>query len=220
MEIMNAIEKRKSVRGYLDKPVSKETISKIIETSLRSPSAVNIQPWDIYVVTGEVLDNMKNENEKMFLSGAKPTREEPNTVGVFKERRVELAKELFKVLDIQREDQEKRRNWTAQGFRYFNAPVALIITTKKNILEGTWGLLGIGSIIQTICLAAMEYDLATCIGEQGVFYQDVLRKHLAIPEDEDVVISISLGYEDLDFPANQLISSREPLHKVTKWFGF
>lgn len=77
MEIKNAIEKRKSVRGYLDKPVSKETITKIIETSLRSPSAVNIQPWEIYIVTGEILVNMKDENENMFLSGAKPTREEP-----------------------------------------------------------------------------------------------------------------------------------------------
>jgi nitroreductase len=66
----------------------------------------------------------------------------------------------------------------------------------------------------------MEYGLDTCIGEQGIFYQDILRKYLEIPEEENIIISISLGYADPDFPANKLISKREPLSEVSRWFGF
>lgn len=220
MDILTAIEKRKSIRAYLDKPVPKDVMIKILETAVHSPSATNIQPWNIYVVTGEVLDNIKRENTNLFLSGVRPTIEEPELQDIFKQRRRELAIDLFKLLDIKREEADKRKEWTARGYKYFDAPVALIFTVNKEIYEGTWGLLGIGSIIQTICLAAMEHEIGTCISEQGVSYHDVLRKYIEIPEDENIVISMALGYPDLNFPANKLISERAPLADVAHWLGF
>ncbi len=219
MDILTAIETRKSIRAYLEQPVSKDVIAKIIETSLRSPSATNIQPWNIYVVGGEVLQKIKTDNVELFLSGVRPTIEEPHLPEVFKKRRVELAIDLFKLLKIEREDREKRKEWTTRGYRYFDAPVALFFTVDKSIYEGTWSLMAIGSLIQTICLTAMEYGLGTCIVEQGVSYHHILRKYTNIPQEENIIISMSLGYPDPDFPANQLISKREPLEEVTHWFG-
>lgn len=220
MDISTAIEKRKSIRAYLNKPVSKNLIEKIIETSLRSPSATNIQPWKIYVVTGETLDNIKRENTNKFLSGVRPTIEEPILKEVFKERRIELAKDLFKLLEIKREDTEKRKEWIARGFKYFDSPVVMIFTIDRKNSTDTWSLLGIGSIIQTICLASMAYGIGTCISEQGVSYHDVLQKYIGIPTDESIIISLSLGYPDLDFPGNQLVSKRASLDDVTRWSGF
>jgi len=220
MDIITAIETRKSIRAYLKKPVPMEIIEKILETSVRSPSATNIQPWNIYVVTGKVLENIKHENVDLFFSGIRPTIEEPILQEIYKQRRKELAIDLFKLLDIKREDADKRKEWTARGYEYFDAPVALIFTINKEILGGTWSLLGIGSIIQTICLAAMNYDLGTCISEQGVSYHHILRKNIGIPEEEHIVISLALGYPDQNAPANQLVSGRAPLSDVTHWLGF
>lgn len=220
MKISTAMETRKSIRSYLDKPVRKEEIAEILSKALRSPSATNIQPWNIYVITGEVLEKIKKENLELFYAGARPTIEEPELSGPFKERRRELAIDLFNLLGIKKEDTERRKDWTARGYKYFDAPVALILTTSNYAKGGTWSLLAIGSLIQSICLSALEFDLGTCVSEQGVSYHEILRKHLDIPEGEIIVISITLGYPDPNNPANKLISKREPLDSVTHWFGF
>lgn len=221
MNILTAIETRKSIRGYLDKPVPKETVQEILETALRSPSATNIQPWNIYAVTGEVLDKIKQESEELFLAGVNPSMEDDGyPEGIFKQRRKELAMDLFALLDIKREDKDKRKAWTARGQRYFDAPVALIFTINKEISEGSWSYLGIGSITQSVCLAAMEYGLGTCISGQGVSYHSVLKKHLGISEEEVIVISVTMGYPDPNATADLLVSKRAPLSEVAKWAGF
>ncbi len=220
MSILKTIENRKSIRAYLDKPVEKDMVNEILEKALRSPSATNIQPWNIYVASGNVLDNIKREYLNRFLSGAAPTIEEPPLADEFKARRVDLAKDLFALLDIKREDKDKRKAWVARGFKYFDAPVALIFTVKKDIYESTWSILAIGSLIQTIGLVAHEYGLGTCISEQGVSYHDVLQDNLHITDDENIVISMTLGYADEEFPCNKLVSRREAVEDVTHWFGF
>ena len=53
MDVKDAINKRRSVRAFLDKEVDVETVKKILETSKRAPSGVNSQPWKVYVLMGE-----------------------------------------------------------------------------------------------------------------------------------------------------------------------
>lgn len=50
MDFFSLIKKRESVRGYLNKPVEREKIIKIIETARLAPSACNAQPWKFVVV--------------------------------------------------------------------------------------------------------------------------------------------------------------------------
>jgi nitroreductase len=50
MNVMEAIEKRYSVRSYLDKEVEKETINSILEAARLAPSASNRQEWRFIVV--------------------------------------------------------------------------------------------------------------------------------------------------------------------------
>lgn len=51
MDVIEAIQKRKSVRSYQDKPVSKESIDKLLEAGRLAPSAKNVQPWHFIVIT-------------------------------------------------------------------------------------------------------------------------------------------------------------------------
>lgn len=220
MDIVTAIETRKSIRAYLNKPVPKDVIIKILQSSLRTPSAVNTQPWNIYVVCGEALDNIKRDNVSTFLSGTKPTTKEQDFQGIFRQRRVDLAKELFKLLNIEREDAVKRKEWAAQGYKYFDAPAAIILTMPTDLVEGTWSLLAMGALMQTICLAAMNYGLGTCIDEQGSAFHEVLKKYIELPEEQSIVMSIALGYPDFNSPANRLISQRTSLDEVAHLIGF
>ncbi len=220
MEINEAIESRKSIRKYLKKPVSKDVLTKIINTSLRSPSATNLQPWNLYVISGEVLEKVRHENIDRFLSGGKPTFEEPLLNDLFRSRRSELAKDLFDLLGIQREDKEKRKAWAVRGHGYFDAPSVIIITLDQSILSGTWALMAIGSFIQSFCLTSLEYGLGTCISEQGVAYHDIIRKYVEIPESQRIIISVAVGYPDFSAPANQLVSTRVTVDEVVHWYGY
>jgi nitroreductase len=153
---------RKSIRGYKPEPVPKEVIWEILDIATRSPSALNEQPWEITVVTGKVLEDIKRGNVEMLASGTLPNPDVPMRPleGVYKERQVELAKQIFLLMDIAREDKEKRAEWMQRGFRLFDAPAAIILSADRSIDElRTQFDLGIFS--QTICLAALNYGLAT-----------------------------------------------------------
>ena len=219
MDLFSAVTARKSIRGYLPDPVSQEIIRKILEVSLKAPSGNNIQPWEVTVVTGAVLDNIKRDNVAALLAGTPGVSRSEEYSGIYRQRQVELAVDIFALLDIGREDREKRREWLLRGFRFFDAPAALIITADKS-LQGTWALLDIGAFSQTICLTATAYGVATCIEEQGVIFPEVIRKNTGIPENKEVIIGIALGYPDPDFPANCLNSQRSPLEEITTWLGF
>ncbi len=51
MDVFEAIEQRRSIRAYTDKPVPRETIEKILEAARLAPSAVNYEPWHFIAVT-------------------------------------------------------------------------------------------------------------------------------------------------------------------------
>ncbi len=221
MDIIEAIRTRKSIRGFRPDPVPKEVLKDILDIARRAPSAMNTQPWEITVVSGEALDNIKRDNIQMLASRTIPNRDMPSQPfnGVFRQRQVDLAIQLFQLMGIAREDKEKRAEWMQRGFRFFDAPAAIILSVDRSLHE-SWPLFDVGAIVQTICLAALNYGLGTCIEDQGVLYPGVVRRFTGIPESKRIIISIAIGYPDWDFPANRLQSKREPVDSITTWCGF
>jgi len=220
MDIIDAIRARKSIRGYKPDPVPKEMLREILETAIRSPSTMNTQPWEITVVTGEVLKNIRRGNIEMFNSGVKPHAEVAYKPfeGNYRQRQVDLAIQLFKLMGIAREDKEKRAEWTQRGFRFFDAPAGIILSVDRSLGE-LMAVMDIGAIAQTICLTALKYGLGTCINDQGIMFPEVVRKFTHIPDSKLMVICIAIGYPNWDFPANKLETSREPVENVVTWFG-
>ena len=51
MKFLELVQSRQSDRAYLDKPVEKEKIERILEAARLAPSACNAQPWKFVVVT-------------------------------------------------------------------------------------------------------------------------------------------------------------------------
>ena len=50
MHVIDAIRKRRSIRSFLDKPIPKEKLEKILDAGRLAPSANNKQPWKFVVV--------------------------------------------------------------------------------------------------------------------------------------------------------------------------
>ncbi len=51
--MVEAIRKRASVRRYANEPVAEEDLQAILEAALSAPTANNVRPWHIVVVTDE-----------------------------------------------------------------------------------------------------------------------------------------------------------------------
>lgn len=219
MELKKAILERKSIRGFKDTPVPKEVIEDILKTGMRAVSANNTQPWEFAVITGDILKKIGEENVQAFVSGEDEDKTDTEFDGVYRKRLVGVAKQLFAAMDIAREDKEKRFRWMQRGFRFFDAPVAIILYMDESLDEAECRF-DMGCVAQNICLAAMEHGIGTCIENQAIMYQKALRKYLDIPENKRFVTGIALGYPDPEFAANDVISEREDMENITKWYGF
>ena len=221
MDVLKALQTRKSIRGYKPDPVPKEIIAKVLEVATRAPSALNTQPWQITVISGKVLDEIRQENIKALNVGTGSAQEiiRKPFEGIYRKRQVDLAIQIFQLMGIARDVKEKRAQWMMRGFRYFDAPAAIVLSLDKS-MDSTLALCDIGILCQSICLAALEFGLGTCIEDQGILFPDILRKLAGIPEFNLPIMGLALGYPDWDFPANKLVTPREALNNNTKWYGF
>jgi nitroreductase len=223
MEFREAMKARKSIRGYKPDPVSKETIQNILDIAVQSPSAMNTQPWKLYVVGGETLKTIGKENIELLSSGTAPETEvrfPEKHQGVYKQRQVDVAVQLFQLMDIGRDDQMKRFEWMQRGFRYFDAPAAIVLAYDAIMEPASLVYFDLGLLTQAICLAAVEEGLGTCIHGQGAMFPQAIRKHVEIPDEQMIFNCISIGYADPDFPANKVETPREPVENISSWTGF
>lgn len=221
MEFLEAIKSRKSIRGYSPSPVPRETLAQILETATHAPTACNSQPWEFLVLGGKVLDELKDALEEKFASEEEPHPDfgrEPSLTGVYRRRQAELAKILFQAMHIARGDKDRRKQWMLKMARFFDAPNAIIITTDEEP-SAPQLMFSLGTVSQTIALAAIDFGLGTCIEYATVFYPEVIRQILSITEFKKIAIGIAIGYPDWNFPANRFQSTREPLASVATWYG-
>ena len=220
MDLVEAIKARKSIRGYQPDPVPKNVLEEILEIAIHAPSSMNTQPWEFTVIAGDVMEEIKQANIEKFNAAELPRMDVPRGekyTDEYRERQVALAVQLFKLMGIAREDKEKRTEWMKKGFRFFDAPAAIIISMDKSVSSG--GEFDTGVISQTIALTALDYGLGTCIQGQGIMYPDVVREFTGIPESKLIVICLTIGYPDWDFPANKVQAEREPSQNITTWCG-
>ena len=223
MEYHEVINGRRSTRGFLDKPVSVEVLKEVIELAIRAPSSMNTQPWHFHIVTGEVLDNIRRENTKRNVEGVPPSREIKSPLGYqgkHRERQVEIAIQLFQEMGIERDDAEGRQDWVLRGFRQFDAPVAIIVTFDEELKEDDISKFDCGAAVNGLVNAGWSKGLGAVINSQGIMQSPVVREYAKIPDNQIIMICVAMGYPDLSFPANKVISKRRPVSEVVNFKGF
>ena len=223
MEFSELIQTRKSIRGYQQKPVPREVIEEIIEVAKWAPSSMNTQPWHVHVVTGEPLERIRQGNTENMVKGVPPKRDFPMKEayeGIHRKRQVDIAVQLFDAMGIAREDKERRTDWVMRGFRQFDAPVSLVLTYDKYLEPAAISQFDLGAFSHAIVLAAWERGLGTVINGQGIMQSAVVREHAGIPDDQNIMICIAMGYPDDSFVANTVKSVREDAAHFVRYVGF
>lgn len=220
MNVSEAIKNRISTRAYLDKTVSKETIEKILETARWSPSGTNTQPWKVAIVAGDMRQQISDALIEAAKKGVKPNPDyqyyPAEWVEPFKSRRFQCGMDLYKVLEIGREDKVKRMEAGLNNFRFFGAPVSLFFFIDKIMGKGSW--FDMGMFLQSVMLAAEEQGLGSCPQASTADYPDIIREKLAISDQFSLICGLSLGYPDKGHPVNNYRTRREPVEAFTHWF--
>lgn len=223
MDVLDAIQQRRSIRAFKPDPVPKEKIEQIFEIAQRAPSGTNTQPWHTYVCTGAVRQAISDDVIAMASSGGgKGYHDYDYYPEKWKDyhnaRRRAVGWGLYGLLGIEKGDREGSTRQALRNFTFFDAPVGIFVTTEKYLTRGSWA--DAGMYIQTIMLAAKGLGLDTCPQAAWIPYQEAVLKHLDVPDDQVLVTGMSLGYADPDKIENTLISEREPVADVVRWRGY
>ena len=214
---------RRSIRGYKPDPVPKALIKQVIDIAMRAPSSLNTQPWNFYVVAGDPLDRIRAGNTERNLAGVPSSREfrsHGEYAGAHRERQIGVAKQLFAAMEIERHDQDKRKDWVLRGFRQFDAPVSIVVTYDRSIHGGDIAPFDCGAVTNALVNAAWSRGLGCVINSQGIMQSPVVRDHAGIPDDQVIMICVAMGYPDDAFPANAVVSQRKSVDEAAVFVGF
>ena len=223
MDYDDVVRGRRSTRGFIRKPVPRALIREVIELAMRAPSSLNTQPWNFHVIAGEPLDRIRKGNTERNLAGVPETREFRSHgayEGKHRERQVEIAKQLFAAMGIERHDQAARKDWVLRGFRQFDAPVSIVVTYDRTIQGSDIAPFDCGAVTNALVNAAWSRGLGCVINSQGIMQSPVVREHAKIPDDQVIMICVAMGYPDDTFPANAVVSKRKSVDEAVTFVGF
>lgn len=220
MNVSEALQQRKSVRAYLDKPVPKEKIDAILEAARYSPSGANTQPWQVAVVTGKSKQALQDKIEAAFRGGDKGQADYSyypiEWIDPYKSRRKDCGLIMYQTLKIERTDKQRQMDQWVANYRAFDAPVVLLFFIDDLMQKGSY--MDYGMFLQSIMLAAVDLGLATCPQASIADYPDIIRSELGYPDNKILVCGMALGYEDEKAVVNSYRTARENVESFTDFF--
>ena len=98
----------------------------------------------------------------------------------------------------------------------FNAPSIVYITIPKK--RTLYNIFDSGAIEMTVMAAAKEQGIDSVPAYEAIKYPDILRKHMKIPDDEDIIIGIALGYEDKENALSKLKAKKFTLEEACHFY--
>ena len=206
--VLEAINNRSSKRAYLPKVVEKEIQEKILKTAGMTPSGANMQPWVTYAVSNdEMLKNIGDAIIKKMDAGILNDQfiqyYPLKWVNPYKKRRIVTGAGLYKLLGVDRKDNDTRIEMWKDNFRWFGAKtVFFVFTDKANIEDAQGVLLDCGAYMQSIMLAAQEFGIDSCPQGSTTEFGKVVADVLGVSDNLALLYSVVLGYEDKDAKIN------------------
>jgi len=193
MELERAIRDRRSIRAYRPDPVPAALISEILDAARWSPSWADTQDWNVYVITGDSLERVKNGLRLRMQTEAPPT---PDLSMPGREWPEPLQRRIGLLVQAQREH---------------------LAASSQAGTPSVQGPGFAGLLVQTILLAAHDRGLGTCVMAMTVRYPDVLREALPETGDKRFLIGVALGYPDDQAPINGFERPRVQLKEFVTW---
>jgi nitroreductase len=215
MDLLKVINERKSIRAFKTDPVPREKIEEILSLTIHAPSAINLQPWEFIILTGEEKERLgrrliKAYREKQISCGPGNVKPLPKTIVKRGAKTLELMNPFFEEMAV---NSDKFINEGSCNF--YGAPVAILICLDDSF--PTARMVDIGIALAYFILTAHDFGFSTCPIGLITAYEDEIKDLLNIPENKNVVIGVALGYPNRDIPINHFKSPRDDLEKFVRW---
>ena len=199
MDTLAAIHTRRSIRRYLDRPVSPALIDQLLDAATCAPSAHNRQPWRFVVietaaVKAQLADRLGERLRADRLGDGDPLDRIERDVRRARDRIVAapiVIVACLSLIDLDRYPDERR-----------------------TALEKLLAVQSVAAGVQNLLLAAHALGLGACWLCAPLFAPDVVRAVLALPGDWDAQALITLGYPaDAGRPTSRVDFRQKTLYR-------
>ncbi|MFT4256899.1 MAG: nitroreductase [Pseudoxanthomonas sp.] len=222
MDIVEAVESRRSVRAFLDRPVDPDVLRRVVERAARAPSGGNLQPWHVDVVIGDAMNRLKAVMRERLTQA--PDGEEPEyavypsgLVSPYRDRRFEVGEAIYARLGVPREDKVARRAWFARNFQFFGATAALFVSVDRRMGLPQWSDLGM--YLQTAMLLLRGEGLHSCAQECWAMYPKTISAFIGLPPERMLFAGLAIGRADPDHPLDGFRASRASTECFVRFHG-
>ena len=215
--LRTALDARYSCRGFKAEPVPRDTISTILTMAQRTPSWCNAQPWQVVIITGAKLADVR-ERFIAYVGAHAATPDFPWPLaynGVYGERRRACGFQLYEAVGIARGDKTAAERQRLENFRFFGAPHVAIVTSDTAL--GVYGALDCGAYVNTFTLAARALGVASIAQAALAAFPDFWRAELGLAAERRLVCGISFGFEDASHPANRFRTGRAAISDAVRF---
>ena len=211
MNFKDLMIKRYSARDFTSKSISEADLTEIVETAELSPSWANTQPWNVYIATGDSLSKIREEWIKQNSDEIEGKSDLPSGHREdFGKRGLDNMNQFFgEALEVVGNPDDFAKTQPV----LFNSPAVVYLTVVKG--APMWSVYDLGAFSMSLMLAASEKDIDSIPAYELIKYPEVLRENLPIPDDEDIIAGVALGYAS-DAKINEFRSSRLDVDEILK----
>lgn len=216
------LTERHSCRAFLPDPIPQSTLETLIHAARRAPSSANLQPGKFHVLTGQVLTEFTTALKDIVCHETP----EPPAYSYFpaplspeqKQRQRDAGYALYQALGITRRDIARRQAQFAANYRFFDAPVGIVVTLQKGMGSGLF--MDLGMFMMQFLTAIQQAGYGSCVIGALSHYATSAQRLLAIPDEEFVVCGIAVGRPDATAPVNHFRTTRAETESYMAFHGF
>lgn len=212
MEVNKALTTRKAIRKFTDQQVTRTDIETLVQLAQTTPTWVNSQSQRVYVAMGDTLSSIRTAQHDLVTSNAPlnsdlPMGHRSDWSTIAQQNMQDWNAGLVKTLGS-----DFRAKIDQEAANLYNSQAVVYLALTKGY--SPWALYDLGAFGQSLMLAAQERGIDTMPAYQFIKYPQMLRKHLSVTPDEDLILGIGLGYRDTEAPVNQITAERMPLDTI------
>lgn len=122
MDVFEAVSSRMACRQFIDRPVDLNIVREMIRGAARAASSLNLQPWNVYAVTGDLLREIVRQASEVIERRDWRTLETEHPEcperlwEPYHSRTFEFGSQLYGALGISREDATGRLEQIKRNF--------------------------------------------------------------------------------------------------------
>ena len=215
MNVYEAVRSRRSVRGFLGRPVPAAVLTRVLSAALRAPSGGNLQPWRLYLLSGARLEDLKSRVRRRIAAGdsGDPPPVQPYPADLpasYAQRLADAGERRYGAAGIAREDKEGRARVRAGNWECFGAPAALFCYLDEQMLPPQW--MDAGIFLQSVMLLLRAEGLDSCPQIAWAEYHRTVAQVIRPPAGRVLACGMSIGYANPNEPQPRM--PRAPLSEV------